>query len=114
MARFVVDVQLVAYYPFPGGLPNEDAIPTPLDYLSTVTQPVTALIGDCDDSAGRENMAGLAAISAANPAVQVEVYPGSGHGFLAHLDSEDAALRTNAEQSLALCTQVIGNERNAP
>ena len=107
MSRRNVDVRLVAYYPFPAGLVNQDVIPTPLEYLDAVTQPVTALVGDCDDSAGRDSMAGLAEISIGNPALDVKVYAGSGHGFLAHLDSEDEVLRSNAEQSLAACTQAI-------
>ncbi len=112
MARRGVDVRFVAYYPFPAGLTNQDAIPDPLEYLADVTQPVTALVGDCDDSAGRENMTSLAAIAAGNPALDVMVYAGSGHGFLGHLDSEDEALRANAERSLAVCTQVIAIEEN--
>ena len=107
LARRNVAVNLVGYYPFPAGLPNEDGIEIPLDYLAQVTKPVTLLLGDSDDSAGRENTAKAAEIAQSNKALDAHVYQKSGHGFLAHLDSDDDILRKNAEDSLAVCLQVM-------
>jgi len=97
----------VGYYPFPAGLPNEDGLEIPLDYLSQLTKPVTLLLGDSDDSAGRENTAKAARITESNKALDTHVYHKSGHGFLAHLDSDNDTLRKNAEDSLAMCLQVM-------
>jgi len=107
LAKRGVDIKLVTYYPFPAGLQNQDPLETPLDYLAQLNQPVTVLVGDADDSAGRDNIAQLAQITSANASLDVHVYAGSGHGFLTQLDSEDEDLRTNAEQSLAVCVKAI-------
>lgn len=107
MAKRNLPVNLVGYYPFPAGLPNQDELEKPLNYLASLEAPVTVLVGDSDDSAGRDNMARLAEIARTNRALDVHLYRGSGHGFLAHLDSDDAALRKNAVDSLAVCVAAL-------
>ncbi len=107
LARRNVKPKLVAYYPFPAGLPNEDGLTPPIEYVQKLEKPVTALVGDSDDSSGRETIAELARISDSNPALDVHVYAKSGHGFLAHLDSDDEQLKQNAEDALAVNLQVI-------
>jgi len=107
LARREVPATLVGFYPFPAGLANQDGIEPPLDYAAGLKQPVTLLVGDADDSSGRENMAKLAEIAKTNTVLDVHLYHQSGHGFLAHLDSEDAALRKNAEDALAECVLAI-------
>lgn len=91
----------------PAGLPNQDEIDAPFEYLETLNKSVTVLVGDSDDSSGRENIARLVQIGTGNPVLDVHVYAGSGHGFLEDLDSTDEALRTNAEKSLATCMQAV-------
>lgn len=107
LARRNVPARLVGYYPFPAGLPNQDQLTPAFEYLHELTTPVTVLAGDCDDSAGRDNVARMAEMAADMPALDVHIYRKSGHGFLAQLDSDDDALRRNAEDSLAVCTQAI-------
>ncbi|MEE8058976.1 MAG: dienelactone hydrolase family protein [Pseudomonadales bacterium] len=107
LARRNVDLNLVGYYPFPGGLVNQDQIDTPLDYMAVLSKSVTLLVGDCDDSAGRDNMARVVEVAKTNKALDVHVYHPSGHGFLSHLDSDDKTLRKNAEDSLVVCEQAI-------
>ena len=107
LAKRGVNTNLVAFYPFPAGLPNQDEIDAPFEYLETLNKSVTVLVGDSDDSASKENIARLVQIGTGNPVLDVHVYAGSGHGFLEELDSTDEALRTNAEKSLAACMQVI-------
>ena len=107
LAKRDVPVNLVGYYPFPGGLPNEDGIETPLEYMGSLEKPITLLVGDSDDSAGRENMAAVVELARSNKALDVRLYQRSGHGFLSHLDSDDEALRKNAQDSLAVCEQAI-------
>ena len=107
LAKRNVPANLVGYYPFPAGLPNQDGIEIPLSYMGQLQKPITLLVGDSDDSSGRENMAKVAELAQTNEALDVHVYHQSGHGFLSHLDSEDHTLRKNAEDSLAVCEQAL-------
>lgn len=93
---------LVAFYPFPQGLPNQDPLPVPFDYLGAAATPHTVLIGDTDPSLGPDNTRRLEQIAAGNGALDLHVYAGSGHGFLGDLDSADPVLRANAEAGLAV------------
>lgn len=95
--------ELVAFYPFPQGLPNQDPLPVPYDYLPDVRIPQLVLLGEEDAVVGAEAVERLSAIARDNPAIDLQCYPHSGHGFLADLDSEDARLRANAEDGLARC-----------
>lgn len=107
LARRGYGGDLVAFYPFPQGLPNQDPLPTPFEYLGHVERPHLVLIGDQDGSVGPDNVARLAEVARANPAIELHRYPGSQHGFLADLDSEDATLRANARDALAKCEAAI-------
>lgn len=107
MARRNIKVNLVGYYPFPAGLPNQDELEKPLSYLDSIKVPVTILVGDADDSAGRDNMFKLSQIGDENPSLDVHVYRQSGHGFLSDLDDEDDQLRKNAIDSLDVCMEVV-------
>lgn len=108
LARRNVDTNLIAYYPFPNGLPNEDGIAVPNTYMADLSTPITILVGDSDDSAGRESIANAVEMAKSNKALKVHSYKESGHGFLAQLDSEDQNLRKNAEDSLVVCLEAIG------
>lgn len=107
LARRNVDARLVAFYPFPAGLPNQDELTPAFEYLENLERPVTVLAGDCDDSAGRDNMVKMAEIAVNVPAVEVHLYSNSGHGFLAQLDSDDARQRDNARDALKTCLAAI-------
>ena len=107
LAKRNVETNLIAYYPFPNGLPNEDGIEVPINYMADLVTPITLLVGDSDDSAGRESIANAVELAKSNSALKVHLYQQSGHGFLAQLDSEDKTLRQNAEDSLAVCLEAI-------
>jgi carboxymethylenebutenolidase len=107
MARRNINVNLIAYYPFPAGLPNEDGLEPAFTYLDKLNTDVCVLIGDDDDRVGLKNVAKLNILSAANPFLDVRVYKDSKHGFLADLDSPDANLKKNAEDSLTICLDKI-------
>lgn len=107
LARRNVKINLIAYYPFPAGLPTENGIAPPFSYLEHLPTEVTVLIGDDDDRVGLENVAKLKTISESNTALNVYVYPNSKHGFLEDLDSNDATLKRNAEDSLVTCLEKI-------
>lgn len=99
--------RMAAFYPFPQGLPNQDALPVPFDYLGDTDVPHTVLVGDRDfwlaDGVGDR----LAALAKANPTIDLHVFKGSDHGFLADLDSADEARRANAETALRIAEKVL-------
>ncbi|HKJ21552.1 MAG TPA: dienelactone hydrolase family protein [Gammaproteobacteria bacterium] len=107
LANRNVDARLVAFYPFPAGLPNQDELTPAFEYLDQLERHVTVLAGGQDDSAGRDNMVRLAEEALAVPALEVHLYQKSGHGFLAQLDSNDETQRRNAEDALAVCLKAI-------
>jgi carboxymethylenebutenolidase len=100
LARRGVEVTLLGLYGFPQGLPNQDPVPVPFDYLAEVRQPFTMLMGEQDESVGAANIARLAALEGEVPAMTLKVYPGVGHNFLPLLDSDDPQLQALARDAL--------------
>lgn len=103
LARRGLRSDLVAYYPFPQGLPNQDPLPVPFTYLETLSSSHTVLIGDQDNLLGPTHLGELERLAGLNPAIRLQVYSGSGHGFLADLDSPQSLLAGNAARSLEVC-----------
>lgn len=100
--------RLVALYPFPQGLPNQDPLPVPFDYLPDTPIRHTVLIGDSDTGLGSDNTRRMQDQAAANPAIDLRVFTGSGHGFLADLDGDDLHRQRNAQAALACVETVVG------
>lgn len=107
LARRKLPALLVGFYPFPQGLPNQDALDVPFDYLADVKTDHTILVGS-DDSMGPENVQRLQHVATENAALDLHVYETSGHGFLADLTSDDALKRDNAKRALAVCERTLG------
>ncbi|WP_257551892.1 dienelactone hydrolase family protein [Sphingopyxis sp. DBS4] len=107
LARRNLPAALVSFYGFPQGLPNQEAVDVPLTYLDTVTTPHLTLFGAEDDLISEEVQTRLAGIGQRQPACQVRVFTGSGHGFLTDLDGADAGRRDNAAKALALCEEAL-------
>lgn len=103
LARRRVEPDLVGLYGFPQGLPNQDELPTPFDYLTSIEKPFTMLMGEDDASVGAENTAKLVTIDKDAPAMTLKMYKGVGHGFLPLLDSENSVEREVAEDALSYC-----------
>lgn len=103
LARRDVSQDLVGFYGFPQGMQNIDPLPTPFDYLASIKKPHTCLMPGQDQSVGVENVKRLGEMATTNPSLKLKIYEASGHGFLKDLDSEDAQLRSNAEDALATC-----------
>lgn len=101
LARRGLECALVGLYGFPQGMANSEALPVPFDYLPTVTQPFTMLMGRLDEPVTKEVMDQLSAIAPKCPAMDLVMYPHAGHGFLADLSSTDAGKRAVAEDALA-------------
>ena len=108
LARRGVPQALVGLYGFPQGLPNQDPLPVPFDYLADVGKWQTCLMPGQDQSVGPDNVARLAEVAQQNPALDLHVYAESGHGFLGDLDSEDERLRGHADDALRRCEQALG------
>lgn len=94
---------LVAFYPFPQGLPNTSPVPVPWTYLHEIQTPVSVLIGSDDHLLGDKNLWRLQETARANPSLDLNVYQGAGHGFLQALDSDDLASKTMAKNALQVC-----------
>ncbi|MEL7538930.1 MAG: dienelactone hydrolase family protein [Pseudomonadota bacterium] len=103
LARRRLNASLVAFYPFPQGLPNQDALDIPFDYLDETQTDHTVLVGDQDASLGSDLLARLADVAGRNPSIDLHVFERSEHGFLADLDSDDEQKRLNAIRALEIC-----------
>lgn len=101
LARRGMAAALVGLYGFPAGMPNQDPLPIPFDYLPEVTTPFTMLMGETDMSVGPDLIARLEAMKESVPAMSLTTYPGVGHGFLPMLDSSDPHEREVARDALA-------------
>ncbi len=101
LARRGVDVDLVGLYGFPQGLPNDDPVPVPFDYLTEVTQPFAMLMGADDESVGPDNIAKLQEVAPNCPAMTLKVYDGVGHNFLPFLDSQEPEKLAIARDALS-------------
>ncbi|MEM7568457.1 MAG: dienelactone hydrolase family protein [Pseudomonadota bacterium] len=101
LARRAAKPDLVGLYGFPQGLPNDDGIPVPFDYLTSVTRSFTMLMGRLDEPVTTEVMDKLSAMAPDCPAMDLTMYPNAGHGFIADLDSDDPEARAVAEDALA-------------
>lgn len=110
LARRNVKADLIAYYPFPAGLPNQDGLDPAFTYLEQLQTDVTVLIGDDDDRVGLDNVTKLQTMSESINPLNVKVYPHSKHGFLEDLDSNDPTLKRNAEDSLVTCLDRISQK----
>ena len=100
LARRNVEMDLVGMYGFPQGLPNDDPVPVPFEYLPSVTKRHVMLMGRNDSSVGPDNISKLERAAEANPTIALTVYDPVGHNFLPEIDSDDAALRAVAENAL--------------
>ncbi|WOE75349.1 dienelactone hydrolase family protein [Alterisphingorhabdus coralli] len=106
LARRGLDADLVGLYGFPQGLPNSDPLQVPFDYISSVTQPFTMLLGEEDASVGTENIAKLTEMAPDVSAMTLKVYPQVGHNFLPLLDSDNSDELDIARDALSHITRV--------
>lgn len=100
LARRNIDAALVGLYGFPQGMDNIDPIEPPFNYLTSLTQPFTMLMGRQDPSVGVETVDKLSAMAPECPAMDLTVYPDSDHGFLPDISSDDPTKRAVAEDAL--------------
>jgi len=104
MAKRNVQSNLIAFYPFPAGLPNQEPLQPSLEYLEQNEKRVLVLLGSEDDGAGRDNVAIIANMAKTSETLLVNVYKNSGHGFLANLNNQsDLILQAEANEALHAC-----------
>jgi carboxymethylenebutenolidase len=107
LAHRGLNTVLVSLYGFPQGMPNQEPLPIPFDYLDGLTTGQIAIFGETDYLQTPESFARLKELDAKNSHFNLWLYPKSGHGFLADLDSQDDVLRANAHDALALTTNAL-------
>lgn len=103
LARRNVDATLIGLYGFPQGMPNQDPLPIPFDYLPSVTKRHTMLLGYNDPVIGEDNIDRLSNMAPDLSCLNLKVYNGVGHNFLALLDSENTAEVAIAKDALEIC-----------
>ena len=107
LARRGLPVDLVSLYGSRQGLANDDPLPVPVDCLDGLPHPHVALFSDQDYSQSPDNLRQLAEIAGRTPGFELHVFSGSGHGFLADLDSDDPARVRNARSALTIVEEAM-------
>jgi carboxymethylenebutenolidase len=98
---------IVAVYPLPWGMANDDALTPAFEFMPTLEKHVTILMGDADQLAGPENIDRLVNTVKHNDKLELHLYAGSNHGFFTDLLGDDEALRNNALDAIEKINRII-------
>jgi carboxymethylenebutenolidase len=98
---------IIAIYPLPWGMANQDQIQPAFDYMPTLSRPITILMGAADHLAGPDNIEKMKNIVAANDKLTMHLYEGSNHGFFTDIDGSDEALRNNARNAIDTVSKML-------
>jgi carboxymethylenebutenolidase len=98
---------LIAAYPLPWGMANQDEIAPAFEYMPNLDKEVTILMGEADHLAGPDNIQKLGDIVAANAKLTMHLYEGSNHGFFTDVDGSDEKLRGNAQDAIDKVTGIL-------
>lgn len=107
MARRGYDGTIIAVYPLPWGMANQDEIAPAFEYMPTLNKEVTILMGEADYLAGPNNIQKMRDIVAENSKLTMHLYEGSNHGFFTDIDGDDDKLRNNARDAIDKVTQIL-------
>jgi carboxymethylenebutenolidase len=107
LARRGFDGTLIAIYPLPWGMANQDEIAPAFDYMPTLDKEVTILMGEADHLAGPDNIQKLKDIVADNPNLTLHLYEGSNHGFFTDIDGDDKKLQGNARDAIDKVSAIL-------
>jgi len=91
---------LIAIYPLPWGMKNQDEITPAFEYMPTLAKKITVFMGSADHLAGPENIHKLESVVSENDNLTLHLYKGSNHGFFADIDGEDRKLKLNAKDAI--------------
>lgn len=107
MARRGFEGTIVAVYPLPWGMANQDEIAPAFSYMPTLGKDVTILMGEADHLAGPDNIELIKRISADNAHLVLHLYSGSNHGFFTDIDGSDEQLTANAKDAIDKVTGIL-------
>lgn len=107
MARRGYDGTIIAVYPLPWGMANQDEITPAFEYMPTLEKEVTILMGEADHLAGPDNIRKLQDIVAANSKLTMHLYQVSNHGFFTDIDGDNEKLRSNAKNAIDTVTEIL-------
>lgn len=98
---------IISIYPLPWGMANQDEIAPAFEYMATLDQEVTILMGEADHLAGPDNIRRLRDAVAQNGNLTLHLYPGSNHGFFTDIDGDDMTLKANAKDGIEKVNQIL-------
>jgi len=98
---------IIAIYPLPWGMANQDEITPAFEYMPSLAKDVTILMGAADHLAGPDNICKLQGIVAGNEHLTMYLYDGSNHGFFTDIDGDDEKLKANAKDAIDRVTQIL-------
>ena len=100
MARRGYTGTIIAIYPLPWGMANDDEITPAFEYMPSLEKDVSILMGAADHLAGPDNIRKMQDIVAGNTHLTMQLYAGSNHGFFTDIDGDDESLRSNARDAI--------------
>jgi len=107
MARRGYDGTIIAVYPLPWGMANQDEITPAFEYMPMLEKEVTILMGEADHLAGPKNIQKMRDIVAENSKLTMYLYEGSNHGFFTDIDGDDENLKANAKDAIDKVTKIL-------
>lgn len=100
LARRGYDGTIIAIYPLPWGMANQDEITPAFEYMPSLAKEVTILMGAADHLAGPDNIRKMQDIVAGNAHLTMHLYDESNHGFFTDIDGDEKKLKGNAEDAI--------------
>lgn len=107
LARRGFDGTIIAIYPLPWGMANQDEIQAAFEYMPALSTQVTILMGEADHLAGPENIKKMKGIVAENESLTMHLYEGSNHGFFTDIDGIDEKLKDNARKAIDSVSKIL-------
>lgn len=107
MARRGYEGTIIAVYPLPWGMSNQDEIAPAFDFMPALSKDVTILMGAADHLAGPENIEKMKSIVAGNAQLTMHLYDESNHGFFTDIDGTDEKLVDNARDAIDRVTKIL-------
>lgn len=98
---------IIAIYPLPWGMANQDEITPAFEFMPSLTKDVTILMGESDHLAGPDNIAKMKDIVNGNSHLTMHLYEGSNHGFFTDIDGDDEKLKGNAKDAIDRVTKIV-------
>ena len=107
MARRGYEGTIIAVYPLPWGMANQDEVTPAFEYMPTLKKEVTILMGEADHLAGPDNIQKLKDVVAGNSKLTMHLYAGSNHGFFTDIDGTDGKLKGNAKDAIDKVNRIL-------